>query len=168
MSDLIPLLVAETGLSEANIRSITRNASIRYKTYVIPKRNGGVRLISQPAREVKALQKVVISSVIEKLPVHSCAMAYRPGISIRDNAIAHASSGSILKYDFENFFPSILARDWELYCSNNKVFAHQEDVALSTKILFCQRTSGSTPYLAIGAPSSPRAQTYYTRRFAPC
>ena len=155
MSDLIPLLVAETGLSEVNIRSVTRNASIRYKTYSIPKRNGGIRLISQPAREVKALQKVIVSFVIKKLPVHSSAMAYRPGISIRDNAIAHVSSGSILKYDFESFFPSIPARDWEFYCLKNKVFAHQEDVALSTKILFYQRTPSSTACLAIGAPSSP-------------
>ncbi len=104
MSELISILIAGTGLSEFDIRSIVRNASMRYKTYLIPKRSGGFRVISQPAREVKALQRVLVSTIINELPIHPAATAYRHHGSIRDNALAHASNGPILKFDFRNFF----------------------------------------------------------------
>ena len=116
MSMLLRLLVSETGLSEIDVLRIVRNAPIRYKTYLIPKRGDGFRSISQPARELKALQRVLLQEVLAKLPVHPSATAYREGKSIRDNALAHVGGGPIMKFDFKDFFPSIKARDWRLYC----------------------------------------------------
>jgi RNA-directed DNA polymerase len=155
VSVLIDLLTTETGLSEHDVMKIVSTAPARYKTYVIPKRNGGERVISQPARELKALQRILTSEFLSKLPVHSSAMAYRPGKSIRDNAAAHAVNGPIMKFDFEAFFPSIVARDWTLYCHQNNVFADLRDISISTNLLFHRRYNSSKLTLAIGAPSSP-------------
>ena len=155
VSKLIPLLVGATGLSEHDIFRIVRNAPARYKTYLIEKRDGGTREISQPAREVKALQRALIADVLKKLPVHPSATAYRSGASIRDNAAAHAASGTILKFDFKNFFPSIVTRDWVTYCEQKELFTSQIDIYLSTQVLFRQRSRSSVLRLAIGAPSSP-------------
>src|ERR1700733_14570872 len=102
MSKLITALTNATGLSEADVRGIIRNAPSRYKSYYIPKRHGGYRLISQPARELKTIQRVLVTEVLNQLPVHSSATAYRQGLSIRDNAQAHVDGGAILKFVFKN------------------------------------------------------------------
>jgi RNA-directed DNA polymerase len=149
------LLTAETGLSEHDLMKIVANAPVRYKTYAIPKRRGGERIISQPARELKALQRILTAEVLSKLPVHTSATAYRPGISIKDNAAVHAVNGPIMKYDFKDFFPSIIAKDWISYCRRNDVFVDPEDIRTSTSILFHRRRDSSRLALAIGAPSSP-------------
>lgn len=156
MGIVIPLLVTETGLSEHDVLRIVANAPVRYKTYQIAKRNGGRRIISQPARELKALQRILCEKVLVHQPIHPSATAYRHGISIRTNAAAHAKNGPILKMDFKDFFPSITDRDWHLYCQKHSLFGGDfEDVRITTNILFHKYRG--TPYLrlAIGAPSSP-------------
>lgn len=155
MSKLLPMLIAATGLNEHDVLRVLRNAPVRYKLYQIPKRRGGVRTIAQPAREVKALQRALVDGLLSRLPVHSSAMAYREGLSIGDNAAAHAKNGPILKFDFSNFFPSITAKDWHNYCARTSIFDNDHDVNLSTKILFHKSEGRAALRLAIGAPSSP-------------
>ena len=136
---------------------MVRRAPIRYKMYTIPKRNGGRRIISQPAKEVKFLQRIVLTEVLSRLPISGAATAYRQGVSIRDNAAAHVDNNVVMKFDFKEFFPSIRARDWRRYCEANRVFGDgdDEDVEITSNILF-QRMRGSVVLrLAIGAPSSP-------------
>ena len=138
MGRLLSLLASETGLSEYDVRRIVGNAPIRYKTYTIKKKNGDDRTISQPARELKALQRILMHEVLSNLPVHSAATAYRSGVSIRNNAAAHAENGPILKFDFEDFFPSIRSSDWQSYCQRTSIFDDPEDVRVSTSIFFSQ------------------------------
>ena len=155
MSKILKALTSSTGMSPNDIRKIILTAPVRYKHYSIKKRNGGERLISQPARELKFLQRAIMSEFLSKLPVHPSAMAYRPGISIYDNAAAHAANGPIYKFDFKDFFTSIIAKDWVSYCIKNKVFDEEEDIAFSGKILFHKAPGLNQLRLAIGAPSSP-------------
>ena len=165
MSKLLPLFISDTGLSEHDVLRIVRDAPIRYKTYRIPKRTEGTRVISQPARELKALQRILTAELLSKLPVHPAATAYRPGVSIRANAAAHAPNGPILKYDFKDFFPSITSKDWRNYCENNHVFDNDEDLWISTNILFQKRRGESRLTLAIGAPYSPSISNILMRDF---
>jgi retron-type reverse transcriptase len=155
MSKVISLLVRASGMSEFDIRQIISTAPSRYKTYTIPKRSGGERVIAQPAREVKFLQRILINEILSNLPVHRAAMAYCEGKSIKDNAAAHVKNSSILKFDFSDFFPSIVSEDWHTYCQDNNVFKDIDDIELSSKILFHKKKHGSVLRLAIGAPSSP-------------
>lgn len=155
MSELINLLTTQTGLSKLNVTQIISNAPNRYKTYRIPKRRGGSRIISQPARELKSLQRILLAEILSKLPVHRSATAYRPGVSIKQNAEFHAENGPIMKFDFEDFFPSIVAKDWVIYCRQKNVFADPNDIEISTNLLFHRQRNGRALKLAIGAPSSP-------------
>jgi RNA-directed DNA polymerase len=165
VSELLPILIGATGLSEWDIRLILANAPSRYKHFKIKKRNGEDRKIAQPARELKALQRALIASKLAKLPVHEAATAYRSGVSIADNASAHAGNGPILKYDFQDFFPSIRSNDWRKYCKSNSVFDNEEDLWISERILF-QRDKGSRILkLSIGAPSSPIVSNILMHRF---
>ena len=154
MSKLIPFLAAATGLTESDVRTILVRAPISYKHYAIAKRSGGERLISQPAREVKALQRALVNR-LQHLPIHYSATAYRSGQSIRDNAERHVANGPILKFDFENFFLSIKSSDWIAYCANNPVFSVDGDIELSARLLFHRAPGLSGLRLAVGAPSSP-------------
>lgn len=154
MSKLIPFLAAATGLTESDVRTILGRAPISYKHYSIDKRSGGKRLISQPAREVKALQRA-LAYQLRHLPVHDAATAYRSGQSIRDNAERHVANGPILKFDFSNFFLSIKSTDWAAYCEKNPVFSVAEDIDLSARLLFHRAPGSRGLRLAVGAPSSP-------------
>ena len=154
MSKLIPFLASSTGMPESDIRTIIMRAPVSYKHYFIEKRTGGKRPISQPAREVKILQRLA-ARALGKLPVHDAAMAYRGGRSIRDNAFAHINSGPILKMDFSSFFHSIKSDDWVRYCKRIPVFTVPEDIHLSSRLFFHRPPRSSILRLAIGAPSSP-------------
>lgn len=158
IDDLVLQLARSTGLAPMDVHRIAVTAPRRYKNFRILKKDGVTyRPVSQPAHEVKHLQRAFADLVLNKLPVHSCATAYRPkpGLSLRDNVTPHAENGPILKMDFRDFFPSIQAADWISYCADNGIFSSSSDVDLSARLLF-RRTSRNTPLrLAIGAPSSP-------------
>jgi hypothetical protein len=155
VSELIRTLVVGTGLSEREVRRIIFTAPSRYKVYKIPKRHGGSREIAQPARELKALQRILERDFLSRLPVHTAAMAYRKGHSIRDNALVHVENGPILKMDFKDFFPSIMPHDWHAYCDDRGIFRDPVERALATNILFFRKKGSTVMRLAIGAPSSP-------------
>ncbi|WP_187829723.1 retron St85 family RNA-directed DNA polymerase [Labrys sp. KNU-23] len=148
-------LIQESGLSEQTIKRIAIDAPQRYKAYEIKKKNGGVRQIAHPARELKILQRAIVKHVISGLPVHDAAMAYRKGRNIRDNAKRHAGTSIILKMDFKDFFPSIKAQDWHQYCEDNRILTSSEDIWLTSQILFYRARGTRLLRLAIGAPSSP-------------
>lgn len=154
MSRLINLIAVETGLSSDDISRLIRTAPKRYKVFKIPKRSGGEREIAQPAREIKLLQRVLLYKVLSSLPVHDAATAYRKGCSVQINASHHAGGGPILKMDFQDFFPSIRAEDWVLFCRNTQLF-DDSDAELSAQILFRKAKHEHVLKLSIGAPSSP-------------
>lgn len=155
MSDLIPTLIRHTGLAENDVRTIISNAPKRYKEYPIPKRTEGVRWIAHPARELKAIQRALIAEYLSNLPIHSAAMAYRTGRSIRDNAVAHIENGPILKFDFSQFFPSIHVRDWYAFCDDRGLFPDRVERYQVGQLLFHQPKGSALMQLAIGAPTSP-------------
>ncbi|MBS7790660.1 retron St85 family RNA-directed DNA polymerase [Roseococcus sp. SDR] len=152
---LTQYLAQATGLSTLEIERIARSAPRRYKDYMIPKANGGHRLISHPAREVKALQRALVEWLSDKFPVHHCATAYKKGGSIALNADQHAQNGPIMKMDFRNFFPSIKSHDWIKFITENNFPLNEFDRELTRTILFHKRPSMPDLRLAIGAPSSP-------------
>ena len=64
-------------------------------------------MIHHPARELKTLQRWLLRRVISDFPVHSAAVAYRNGVTIWDNALAHVRNHFLLRMDLTDFFPSI-------------------------------------------------------------
>lgn len=154
--NLLEAISLETGLSIPDVERIIRTAPARYKHYLIPKRHGGDRLIAQPSRELKVLQRYLLESWLAALPVHPSAAAYVKGRNIYENAHAHRSAKSILKLDFESFFPSIRVRDWRNYSKNHPApWAGEGDAARIVNILFWGQRSKTPTCLSIGAPTSP-------------
>ena len=155
MTRITAKLALEVGLKEADVRRIMLNAPVRYKTYPVSRPSGRPRLISQPTAEVKILQRALCRVLLDGLPVHSAATAYRKGHSIADNVRPHLEAGPILKLDLKDFFPSIRSQDWVSYCRDTGCLTEPEDVFLTSHLLFHRRRSARVMRLAIGAPSSP-------------
>ncbi len=142
-------------LSEAFILHVAASASHRYKQYPIKKADGkSTRLIEQPSRGLKLLQRWIIRRVFDQLPTHPCAHAYVKGRSIGTNAAVHRGSRYISRLDFENFFPSLTSEDVDLLLMQNRPWVSgtslsDEDIRLVSS-LTCRFGR-----LTIGAPSSP-------------
>ena len=141
-SPLVEMLVRELRVGEREVLQLIATAPERYKVYSIPKRSGGRREIAQPARELKVAQRAIMRNYLSSLPVHDAAFAYVAGKSIKDNAEIHSKNGSILKYDFENFFPSITEFSWISYCERNNVM-DKVDAIRSGRILFRRPKGGA-------------------------
>lgn len=94
---IISQMAEALGLSITFVANLTKTASYEYKSYAIAKRDGGYRTICHPSRRLKALQRWLLLNVIDRLPVHNAAYAYRHGRSVFDNARVHASSRYLLR-----------------------------------------------------------------------
>lgn len=154
MSDFLEMLKRELRIGDRDLASLISSAPSRYKVYYIPKRTGGRREIAHPAPELKAAQRIIVTNILAILPVHPCATAYKKGSSIRLNAERHAHNRPILKYDFQDFFPSITEQAWLLYATGNGVL-DREDAIRAARLLFRRAKGSNILRLSIGAPSSP-------------
>ncbi|BBS86654.1 retron St85 family RNA-directed DNA polymerase [Aeromonas media] len=138
----------------------------RYKKYEIPKRSGnGTRTIAQPSKQLKFIQRIIISELEKILTPHPSAFAYIKGISIKDNAEMHVKNRYLLKMDFKDFFPSITPDlMFQEYARFGVTFS-PEDSALLSNILFFKLRKNSKLKLSIGAPSSPFISNIIMRHF---
>lgn len=134
------------------VESTLSNGPQRYKTYHIPKRTHGFRLIAQPSKNLKIYQRAFLELV--NFPIHKCALAYREKLSIKDNAIAHMENSYLLKLDLENFFNSITPELlWSVWDCFQFFEVNKQDKIWVEKLLFWELNSKLV--LSVGAPSSP-------------
>jgi RNA-directed DNA polymerase len=83
------------------------DSGTHYHRWHVPKRDGGLRLISAPKPELKAAQRWIARNVTEHLPVHGAAHGFVAGRSTVSNASVHAGARVIIKLDLKDFYPSI-------------------------------------------------------------
>lgn len=162
---LVHQLAVALNQPEEKITLLLQRAPLHYKVYQIPKRTSGTRTIAQPTPELKALQRAFTTLVA--LPVHQAAIAYRAGLSIKENAQRHKHNRYLLKLDLHNFFnsitPAIFWHEWQHF------FAPLEDSEKQhiEHLLFWapRKTLHSRWVLSVGAPSSPCVSNFVMYRF---
>jgi RNA-directed DNA polymerase len=149
---LIENMARDLGLTTRFIVNLANGASHEYRTYWVEKRTGGFRQIHHPSRRLKALQRWLLANVLQVLPVHDAAAAYRKGRSIFDNAAVHAPNRYLLRMDVTDFFPSIMEADIERYASERPAFfpGWTDADRKAFRQLLCRHHA-----LTIGAPTSP-------------
>ena len=149
-------IAVEFGATQGEIVKLVASAAKRYKSYLIDKRNGGKRIIAQPASELKLVQRFIMEQKLSAFPIHDIAMAYVQGRNILDNAKRHSSSNFLLKLDFNSFFPSILPRDLERANRRLKPSPlEKSDLEFYYRLLYWGEGTYVPTRLSIGAPSSP-------------
>lgn len=153
-------------MPEENVLSFALTMPLRYKKYKIPKRNSNeLRLIAQPSKEAKFIQRIIVTELREILPVHSAAQAYEKKSSILKNAQHHNGSRYLLKMDFKNFFPSITPELFFLISEDCGINFKEVDRTFLEHALFFRSTRRGKLRLSIGAPSSPFISNFVMNQF---
>lgn len=133
-----------------------------YRVYTIPKKNGGKRTIAHPSKVLKVFQKGLVEFLINKLPVHDAAYAYRKNISIKDNAFQHVKNSYFLRMDLADFFNSIDTSLFEEQIEKHKVQLADSDKVLLRRSAFWspKKINSGNLILSVGAPSSPMISNF--------
>jgi RNA-directed DNA polymerase len=92
------------------IERTTESEQLRHYRYrLLAKRNGRLRLIECPKPQLKALQRVVLQEIVERIPPHPAVHGFRKRRSIKTNAEQHLGKRVVIRLDLEDFFPTITA-----------------------------------------------------------
>jgi RNA-directed DNA polymerase len=75
-------MAEELGVTVSYIEALAMGAPHTYRVYSIAKRTGGWRTIHHPSKPLKALRRWFLIRVIDSLPIHPAALAYRKDRSI--------------------------------------------------------------------------------------
>ena len=71
------------------------------------KRAGGERLLEIPKPKLRAVQSRILREILDKVPAHASAHGFVKDKSIRTNAVPHVGKRVVVKFDLENFYPSV-------------------------------------------------------------
>ena len=156
-------IAAAIGIDEKDLAWLTyhRGASTvdHYSRFLIPKRRGGQRVISSPKTRLRVAQRWVLHTILEPLPAHDAAMAFRPGRSVADNAARHTGRAVVVRIDLKDFFPSVtLPRVRRLFRS----FGYNGGVATVLALLSTEAPraavtlDGSRRFVAVGERALPQ------------
>lgn len=129
----------------------------RYKTFYIPKKNGKLREISAPNRNLKEILYYLNMMLGEVYQAGPSAMGFVKGRSIVDNANLHVGMNYVLNLDLSDFFTSI---SQSRVCKRLQLapFNFNEKVAKVISGLCCKKVvkDGKKGYaLPQGSPTSP-------------
>ena len=80
-----------------------------YKRFAIPKRQGGDRVICAPGKTLRYVQRRILDKILSPVAPHPAAHGFVKGRSTVSNASPHTSAALVIKFDLENFFPTIHA-----------------------------------------------------------
>lgn len=150
-------LCEKFALTPLTLSILSSKAPKKYRVYYIPKRTSGLRAIAQPTKELKQIQRFLVSELKSILPIHSSAMAYRWGVSIKDNAECHKNNSYMLKMDFQNFFNKIKPEFFFKKFNELDIQYDNRDRMYLHNFLFWKpgQKRSVTHILSVGAPSSP-------------
>ncbi|EEV4363641.1 MULTISPECIES: retron St85 family RNA-directed DNA polymerase [Enterobacterales] len=153
---IVTALAQQLKYSELELLQLALKAPYKYRVYTIPKRTHGRRTIAQPTKSVKELQREFLK--YKDFPFHANSMAYRKGISIKDNAASHSTNSFLLKMDLANFFnsltPDVFWNVWADHWEPLSTLEHR----LVENILFWDNKGKLM--LSVGAPSSPTISNF--------
>ncbi len=121
-----------------------------YKTFSIPRRNGGGRIIEAPTRTLKYLQRVMHESLSLLYRPHQAVHGFLPDRSIVTNAKEHRDSHYVLNIDLKNFFPSITRK--RIY---GRLAAAPYSFTPEVANAIAALATNSCSQLPQGSPSSP-------------
>lgn len=86
---------------------VTLTKDYSYRSFEIPKRNGGKRLIESPNENLKKVQRQVYWRILKELKKHPACVGFMPGLSIVEAAKPHVGRLVVINLDLKDFFHSI-------------------------------------------------------------
>jgi len=95
------------GIKIKDLRSIVFADKFFYQEKSIPKRDGSDRLLVIPAMDLKYIQRWILDSILQNIPISEHAKGFSKDLSIVDNAQKHINKNCVINMDIKDFFPSI-------------------------------------------------------------
>lgn len=146
------------GYKPKSLSYVIYKMSVKYKTFTVPKKSGGVRTISAPCPELKLLQRRLSDGLqscldeinTDKKIIKPISHGFRKGASIFTNASVHRGRRFVFNVDIKDFFDSINFGRVYGFFVKNKDFALTESVAKVLAAIACHE--GKLPQ---GSPCSP-------------
>jgi hypothetical protein len=141
--------------------------SVNHYHYLLkPKKSGGLRVIEAPKQHLKAVQRQILTGILNQIPVHPDAFGFVKGRNCIDSANRHASEEMLVSFDLKDFFPSISqARILGLFrCLGYPLGVARYLAALCTSVTpsrvverlsMQDRAYYKRPHLPQGSPASP-------------
>ena len=80
-----------------------------YSYKAIEKRDGRCRIIEIPKPRLRALQRSVLSPLLDRIPPHESVHGFRRGRNIVTFAAPHAAKAVVMRFDLTDFFASVHA-----------------------------------------------------------
>ncbi len=80
-----------------------------YTHHIGSKKSGGPRLIEAPKPGLKAVQRLILRGILDKVPVHPDAFGFVKGRNCLMAARRHGGEEAVLRLDIWNFFTAIRA-----------------------------------------------------------
>lgn len=133
--------------------------AVRYKTFQIPKKNGGTRKINAPCAKILRLQRKIYDEILleisdfevkHKIIFAPSAHGFVRGRSTFTNAAAHPRSKYIINLDLSDFFETINFGRVKGVLENNPYFKLHPEISKVIAHACCYK--GVLPQ---GAPTSP-------------
>lgn len=137
---------------------LSKNTRKHYKLIKLKKKNGGVRYIHSPDKDLKYAQSRILKKILEHIEVSPYATAYIKGKNLKDNALPHVNHKYLLKMDITDFFGSITYLQVISAAFNSKRFPTQIGAMLTS--LCCLND-----VLPQGAPTSPMLSNIVMKNF---
>lgn len=148
-----------------------------YRYRLLTKRSGRLRLLEAPKSRLKQLQRRILHDILDAIPPHPAAHAFRSGRSVLSYVAPHSGQDVVLHVDLREFFPSItaarvnalfhtigypeqVARFLTGLCTNTTpdtalITGDQTEMRSGLGIEAASRLLYRSPHLPQGAPSSP-------------
>lgn len=124
----------------------------RYKIFTIPKANGKKRLIHNPDRVMKYIQRMVARRILGKLPLLDCVGAYVPGKNCKDAAMRHTGHAVRIGMDLKDFFPTHTRGRVRWFFHNHCGYSQYVSGLLGD---LCTAPFGAKHKVPQGSPASP-------------
>jgi RNA-directed DNA polymerase len=169
VGDLAEWLGVNTGELDwfADLKGLNSGRLSHYDYRFVDKGAGEFRIIEAPKPRLKALQRRILTDILERIPAHPAAHGFVKGRSIQTFAAPHVRKRAVLKMDLRDFFPSISAVRIQAFF---RTAGYPESVADLLGGICTNAVAGKAPdpyrrpHLPQGAPTSPALANFCAYR----
>lgn len=136
-------------LQENELNYLLYSGASNYFEFTVPKKNGDVRIIHSPTRQLKYIQRRILKELEIIYKPRKNVKGFTHNESIVSNATVHVNKKYILNIDIKDFFPSITFKRVNGLL-RGKIFRFNYDVSVIIANLLTYNNE-----LPQGAPTSP-------------
>lgn len=118
------------------------------------------RLIEAPKRTLKAVQRKILTEILEKIPVHPTAHGFVRGRSILSNASLHVGQAVVIKLDLQNFYANVTF-------SRVVAIFRSMGYCREAAVWLARLTTSAAPWSLVAPDADEATRALYVRRHLP-